>query len=141
MENGTVNDSLTKYTTQEASYTTSLAAAQGVLAAILTVINVATVTGSIFIMISVFINRKLQNTTSIFLINLAVADLSLGLFVMPFSVFQQIAKQWVFGKLYCNLWAAADVMSCTASIWSLCAISIDRYIGVTEPLRHKVIKY
>lgn len=34
------------------------------------------------------------------------------------------------------MWAAVDVLCCTASILSLCVISMDRYIGVTRPLSY-----
>ena len=41
--------------------------------------------------------------------------------------------------MFCDVWAALDVLCCTASILSLCAISIDRYVGVTRPLQHSAI--
>ena len=34
------------------------------------------------------------------------------------------------------MWVTVDVLCCTASIYSLCVISIDRYIGVSKPLAH-----
>lgn len=46
---------------------------------------------------------------------------------------------WVFGRIFCDIWAAVDVLCCTASIMSLCVISIDRYIGVRYPLQYPTI--
>ena len=43
---------------------------------------------------------------------------------------------WYFGSIFCDVWAAVDVLCCTASIMSLCVISVDRYIGVTRPLNY-----
>lgn len=43
---------------------------------------------------------------------------------------------WYFGPIFCDVWAAVDVLCCTASIMSLCVISVDRYIGVTRPLNY-----
>lgn len=43
---------------------------------------------------------------------------------------------WYFGVVFCDVWAAVDVLCCTASIMSLCVISVDRYIGVTRPLNY-----
>ena len=43
---------------------------------------------------------------------------------------------WVLGRIFCDIWAAVDVLCCTASILSLCAISIDRYIGVRYSLQY-----
>ncbi|KAA0202315.1 hypothetical protein HAZT_HAZT007756 [Hyalella azteca] len=38
-------------------------------------------------------------------------------------------------KLTCNLWIGLDVICSTSSIFSLVAISVDRYIAVTKPIR------
>lgn len=46
---------------------------------------------------------------------------------------------WVFGRIFCDIWAAVDVLCCSASIISLCVISIDRYIGVRYPLQYPMI--
>lgn len=42
---------------------------------------------------------------------------------------------WVFGAHFCDTWIAFDVMCSTASILNLCAISLDRYIHIKDPLR------
>ncbi|XP_043275027.1 tyramine/octopamine receptor-like isoform X2 [Venturia canescens] len=41
---------------------------------------------------------------------------------------------WTLGEILCDSWVSLDVLLCTASILSLCAISIDRYLAVTQPL-------
>jgi len=43
---------------------------------------------------------------------------------------------WPFGKEWCRIWLAVDVWMCTASIYNLVAISIDRYIAVSRPVRY-----
>lgn len=47
--------------------------------------------------------------------------------------------QWLFGRTFCHVWLAIDVLYCTASIYGLMFISIERYIGVTRPLRYPII--
>ena len=47
--------------------------------------------------------------------------------------------QWLFGRTFCHIWLAIDVLYCTASIYGLMFISIERYIGVTRPLRYPII--
>lgn len=108
------------------------------LGVILEFIVFMTIAGNVLVLFSVFINRRLRTTTNYLIVSLAVADLLLGLLVLPFSAILEIQHQWIFGSLFCDIWASTDVLCCTASILSLCAISIDRYIGVTKPLNHRV---
>ncbi|XP_013867515.1 alpha-1A adrenergic receptor [Austrofundulus limnaeus] len=97
------------------------------------------VIGNILVILSVVCHRHLRTVTHYFIVNLAVADLLLSSTVLPFSAIFEILDRWVFGRVFCNVWAAVDVLCCTASIMSLCVISVDRYIGVSYPLRYPSI--
>ncbi|XP_008418303.1 alpha-1A adrenergic receptor [Poecilia reticulata] len=94
------------------------------------------IVGNILVILSVVCNRHLRTPTNYFILNLAMADLLLGTTVLPVSATLEILDYWVFGRIFCDIWAALDVLCCTASIMSLCVISIDRYIGVSYPLQY-----
>ncbi|XP_067838059.1 alpha-1A adrenergic receptor [Heptranchias perlo] len=97
------------------------------------------IVGNIMVILSVACNRHLQTVTNYFIINLAIADLLLSTTILPFSASLEIFGYWAFGRIFCDVWAAVDVLCCTASIMSLCVISIDRYIGVRYSLRYPTI--
>ncbi|XP_060635403.2 alpha-1D adrenergic receptor [Anolis sagrei] len=98
------------------------------------------IVGNILVILSVACNRHLQTVTNYFIINLAIADLLLSTTVLPFSATLEVLEDlWVFGRIFCDIWAAVDVLCCTASIMSLCIISVDRYIGVKYSLKYPTI--
>lgn len=110
-----------------------------VLGLVLGFLIVFGIVGNILVILSVVCHRHLRTVTHYFIVNLAVADLLLSTTVLPFSAIFEIVDRWVFGRAFCNVWAAVDVLCCTASIMSLCVISVDRYIGVSYPLRYPTI--
>ncbi|XP_006021134.1 alpha-1B adrenergic receptor [Alligator sinensis] len=97
------------------------------------------IVGNILVILSVACNRHLRIPTNYFIVNLAIADLLLSFTVLPFSATLDILGYWAFGRIFCDIWAAVDVLCCTASILSLCAISIDRYIGVRYSLQYPTL--
>lgn len=105
----------------------------------LSVFILVAIVGNILVILSVVCNKHLQTVTNFFIVNLAVADLLLSIIVLPFSASLEVLGCWVFGRIFCNIWAAVDVLCCTASILSLCIISIDRYIGVKHCLKYPSI--
>lgn len=110
-----------------------------VLGTVLAIFIVFGVLGNILVILSVACHRNLRTATHYFIVNLAVADLLLSTTVLPFSTVFEMLGRWVFGRTFCDVWAAMDVLCCTASIMSLCVISVDRYIGVSYPLQYPSI--
>ncbi|XP_068228657.1 alpha-1A adrenergic receptor-like [Palaemon carinicauda] len=106
---------------------------------VLASIVVLTIGGNVLVLLAVFMSRNLRSSTHYLIVNLAVADLLLGTTVLPFSATLEVSGKWYFGQIFCEVWATADVLCCTASIWSLCVISLDRYVGVTRPLAYSTI--
>ncbi|XP_039627774.1 5-hydroxytryptamine receptor 7-like [Polypterus senegalus] len=110
-----------------------------VIGGILTMLTLLTVAGNCLVVISVCFVKKLRQPSNYLIVSLALADLSVAVAVMPFvSVTDLIGGQWIFGQFFCNVFIAMDVMCCTASIMTLCVISIDRYLGITRPLTYPV---
>uniref|UniRef100_A0AAV2JKR9 5-hydroxytryptamine receptor 7 n=1 Tax=Knipowitschia caucasica TaxID=637954 RepID=A0AAV2JKR9_KNICA len=104
---------------------------------VLMMLTLSTICGNLLVVISVCFVKKLRQPSNYLIVSLALADLSVALAVMPFvSITDLIGGQWVFGHFFCNVFIAMDVMCCTASIMTLCVISIDRYLGITKPLTY-----
>ncbi|XP_015598849.1 alpha-1A adrenergic receptor [Cephus cinctus] len=95
-----------------------------------------TVGGNTLVIAAIASSPSLRAPTHSLIVNLACADLILGLTVLPLSASRELRGSWGLGPLTCSLWAALDVLCCTASILSLCGISVDRYIGVSRPLSY-----
>uniref|UniRef100_A0A8C3FLF2 5-hydroxytryptamine receptor 2A n=1 Tax=Chrysemys picta bellii TaxID=8478 RepID=A0A8C3FLF2_CHRPI len=106
--------------------------------ALLTVIVIVlTIAGNILVIMAVSLEKKLQNATNYFLMSLAIADMLLGFLVMPVSMLTILyGYTWPLPTKLCAVWIYLDVLFSTASIMHLCAISLDRYIAIRNPIHH-----
>uniref|UniRef100_A0A1B0CRD3 G-protein coupled receptors family 1 profile domain-containing protein n=1 Tax=Lutzomyia longipalpis TaxID=7200 RepID=A0A1B0CRD3_LUTLO len=60
--------------------------------AVLAVINVLVIVGNCLVIAAVFCSHKLRSVTNFFIVSLAVADLLVGLAVLPFSATWEVFK-------------------------------------------------
>ncbi|XP_056587769.1 5-hydroxytryptamine receptor 2A [Triplophysa dalaica] len=99
------------------------------------VITFFTIAGNILVIMAVSLESKLHNATNFFLCSLAVADMLVGFLVMPVSLINILYNYtWPLPEELCPMWIFLDVLFSTASIMHLCAISLDRYIGICNPI-------
>ncbi|KAL5018289.1 hypothetical protein ScPMuIL_004011 [Solemya velum] len=73
-----------------------------------------------------------------FLINLAIADLIMAIFCIPFTFTYQILEEWVFSRPMCPIVLFLQMVSVTASVSTNMAIGIDRFYAVAFPLRLRI---
>ncbi|XP_054458344.1 5-hydroxytryptamine receptor 2B [Anoplopoma fimbria] len=110
-------------------------------ALLIVMVIVPTIGGNILVILAVSLERKLQNATNYFLMSLAVADLLVGLLVMPIALITVLYNSdWPLPEPLCPIWLFLDVLFSTASIMHLCAISLDRYIAIKKPIQHSQYK-
>lgn len=101
-------------------------------------IILGTIIGNILVCIAVCLVKKLRRPCNYLLVSLALSDLCVAVLVMPVALLNELGDRWPFGTLFCDIWVSFDVLSCTASILNLCAISVDRYWAITKPLEYGV---
>lgn len=103
---------------------------------ILTFIILLTIIGNILVILSVFTYKPLRIVQNFFIVSLAVADLTVAILVLPFNVANMVIGRWEFGIHLCKMWLTSDVLCCTSSILNLCAIALDRYWAITDPINY-----
>jgi 5-hydroxytryptamine receptor 7 len=111
---------------------------QAIIGIILSAIIVGTIIGNSLVILAVGLVKKLRTPSNILIVSLAVSDLAVAVFDMPFAAMYELTHVWILGETVCDLWTSLDVMLCTASILNLCMISIDRYFVITRPFTYMV---
>lgn len=84
---------------------------------------------------------RMKTVTNYFIVNLAVGDILMTLFCVPFSfVSMLILRYWPFGSIMCKIVNYSQAVSVFVSAYTLLAISIDRYMAIIRPLRPRLGK-
>ncbi|KAG8451404.1 hypothetical protein GDO86_003569 [Hymenochirus boettgeri] len=107
-----------------------------ILSLFLSVITLATLLSNIFVIITIFITRKLHTPANYLIGSLAFTDLLVSILVMPISIAYTVTQTWAFGQIICDIWLLSDITCCTASILHLCVIALDRYWAITDALEY-----
>ncbi|KFO21675.1 cholecystokinin receptor type A isoform X1 [Fukomys damarensis] len=83
-------------------------------------------------------NKRMRTVTNIFLLSLAVSDLMLCLFCMPFNLIPSLLKDFIFGSAMCKTTTYFMGTSVSVSTFNLVAISLERYRAICKPLQSRV---
>jgi len=97
MENSTDFISMTNMSTSNTDSDVSFK----VLVAVYSVIFVLAVVGNILVILTLVQNTRMRTVTNVFLLNLAISDLLLAVFCMPFTLIPILIKNFIFGPFIC----------------------------------------
>ena len=81
---------------------------------IASVIILLTVLGNLLVLL--FKARVGRTNTTLLVWNLWLTDFLVGVLVLPMGAVYLIQGKWIFGRVMCRIWVAADVTFCTCSV-------------------------
>ena len=100
---------------------------------------IATVPGNLMVILAVLLdpNKNLRSPFTLLIANLAVTDLIVGALVEPLSINTHYREAQ--GLSISMSWFSQSVyfLCCTASLLSLAALTVDRYLAITKPLWYR----
>ncbi|XP_039662933.1 alpha-2C adrenergic receptor [Perca fluviatilis] len=135
LEDGIQAENISSNSTSQSQYSQL---AIWALAGLVSFLILFTIVGNVLVVIAVLTSRALKPPQNLFLVSLASADILVATLVMPFSLANELMGYWFFGKIWCDIYLALDVLFCTSSIVHLCAISLDRYWSVTQAVEYNL---
>lgn len=110
--------------------------ATAAIAIAITFMMMLTIVGNILVIIAVLTSRSLKGAQNLFLVSLAAADILVATLIIPFSLANELQGYWAFSSIWCEIYLALDVLFCTSSIVHLCAIALDRYLSISQPVSY-----
>ncbi|XP_076332638.1 cholecystokinin receptor-like [Tachypleus tridentatus] len=101
------------------------------------IILMLAVVGNMLVIITLAVNKRMRTVTNVFLMNLAISDLLLGVFCMPFTLAGALLREFVFGEAMCRMIPYFQAVSVSVSAWTLVAMSVERYYAICHPLKSR----
>ncbi|XP_017015429.2 gastrin/cholecystokinin type B receptor [Drosophila takahashii] len=101
------------------------------------VILLFAVLGNLLVISTLVQNRRMRTITNVFLLNLAISDMLLGVLCMPVTLVGTLLRNFIFGEFLCKLFQFSQAASVAVSSWTLVAISCERYYAICHPLRSR----
>ncbi|EDO32513.1 predicted protein, partial [Nematostella vectensis] len=110
---------------------------------VLLILMLVIIVGNTLVFRTVFVTRRLHFSAFYLVASLAIADLMVGVSLLPLSIAYTIigemkGGEWSFSPVVCHAGTLFNFWFCCASVFNLCAVSWDRYVAVTSPLLYTV---
>ncbi|XP_023996880.1 type-1 angiotensin II receptor-like [Salvelinus sp. IW2-2015] len=93
--------------------------------------------GNSMVVAVIYRYMKLKTVPNVFVLNLAISDLTFLITLPMWATFTATGYQWPFGGFLCKASAGLVMFNLYSSIFFLTALSIDRYLAIVHPVRSR----
>ncbi|XP_030405387.1 neuropeptide FF receptor 1-like [Gopherus evgoodei] len=83
-------------------------------------------------------NSRMRTVTNLFILNLAISDLLVGIFCVPTTLVDNLITGWPFSNGICKMSGLVQGMSVSSSVFTLVAIAVDRFRCIIYPFKSKL---
>ncbi|XP_039593598.1 substance-K receptor [Polypterus senegalus] len=104
-------------------------------------IVIVSVIGNLTVIWIILAHRRMRTVTNYFIVNLAFSDASMSAFNTVFNFVYAIHNDWYFGLGFCRFQNFFPITAIFASIYSMTAISVDRYMAIIHPLKPRLSSF
>ncbi|XP_066918404.1 alpha-1B adrenergic receptor-like [Clytia hemisphaerica] len=103
-------------------------------------LSVLAIVGNFLIILVVVCDplKKLHTPFNYFLVNLSVCDFIAGAVPMPLTAYYMYTSLKGLNITFSPLEESTTIASAASVILSTCALAIDRYVGITHPLKYRI---
>lgn len=84
--------------------------------------------GNLLVVVTLYRRPYLLTPSNKFVFSLTLSNLLLSVLVLPFVAVSSAKRDWVFGVVWCNFTALLYLLISSASMLTLGAIAIDRFV-------------
>uniref|UniRef100_A0A8C3DLY8 Uncharacterized protein n=1 Tax=Corvus moneduloides TaxID=1196302 RepID=A0A8C3DLY8_CORMO len=108
---------------------------------LLVLLTVATFLWNLLVLATILRVKAFHRVPHNLVASTAVSDVLVAALVMPLSLVKELSagRRWRLGRELCLVWVCFDVLCCTASIWNVTAIALDRYWFITRQLQYTLL--
>ncbi|NXX62974.1 5HT5A protein, partial [Scopus umbretta] len=108
---------------------------------LLVLLTVATFLWNLLVLATILRVKAFHRVPHNLVASTAVSDVLVAALVMPLSLVKELSaeRRWRLGRELCLVWVCFDVLCCTASIWNVTAIALDRYWSITRHLEYTLL--
>ncbi|KAK7135138.1 hypothetical protein R3I93_018290 [Phoxinus phoxinus] len=94
--------------------------------------------GNLLVCFIVLKNRQMRTVTNIFILNLAISDLLVGILCLPITLVDNLITGWPFDVVICKMSGLVQGASVSASVFTLVAIAVERFRCIVYPFQRKL---
>ncbi|XP_024597592.1 neuromedin-K receptor [Neophocaena asiaeorientalis asiaeorientalis] len=102
------------------------------------VVVAVAVFGNLIVIWIILAHKRMRTVTNYFLVNLAFSDASMAAFNTLVNFIYALHSEWYFGANYCRFQNFFPITAVFASIYSMTAIAVDRYMAIIDPLKPRL---